>query len=68
MPETLKYEQDEFRNEGIWRQGLKQVARKAGRAIPAWCGGDFRSPRKPAGNGFWQLRTTAESPQPPRKK
>jgi hypothetical protein len=37
--------------EGSWglRQGLNRVARKVGGAWPARCGGDFRSPRKPAG-------------------
>jgi len=48
------------------RQGLNRVARKGAEAWPARCGGDFRSPRKPAGPAFRQPRTTGESPQPPK--
>jgi hypothetical protein len=44
------------------RQGLNRVARKWAGAWPAWCGGDFRSHRKPAGPAFRPTRTTGESP------
>jgi len=44
------------------RQGLTQLPRKGAEAWPARCGGDFRSPRKPAGPAFRHLRSSAESP------
>ena len=44
------------------RQGLTRLPRKGAEAWPARCGGDFRSPRKPAGPDFRQPRSSAESP------
>ena len=44
------------------RQGLTQLPRKGAEAWPARCGGDVRSPRKPAGPAFRHLRSSAESP------
>jgi len=44
------------------RQGLNRGARKGGGGGPAWRGGDFRSPRKPAGPDNRQPRTPGESP------
>ena len=44
------------------RQGLTRLPRKGAEAWPARCGGDFRSPRKPAGPAFRQLRSSKESP------
>jgi endonuclease-3 len=41
---------------------LKQLPRKGAEAWPARCGGDLRSPRKPAGPVVRQLRSSAESP------
>ena len=39
-----------------------RLARKGAEAWPARCGGDFRSPRKPAGPAFRQPRSSPESP------
>ncbi len=52
------------------RQGLTRLPRKGAEAWPARCGGDVRSPRKPAGPAFRQPRSSPESPaaalkQPP---
>jgi len=44
------------------RQGLSNGSSKGAEAWPAWRGGDFRSPRKPAGPAFRQPWTTCESP------
>ena len=44
------------------RQGLTRLPRKGAEAWPARCGGDFRSPRKPAGPAFRQPRSSPESP------
>jgi hypothetical protein len=44
------------------RQGLTKLPRKGAEAWPARCGGDFRSPRKPAGPAFRQPRSSQESP------
>ena len=44
------------------RQGLTRLPRKGAEAWPARCGGDFRSPRKPAGPDFRQPRSSKESP------
>ena len=46
---------------GALRAGLSKIARKGAEAWPARCGGDFRSPRKPAGPAFRQPRTICES-------
>ena len=44
------------------RQGLTRLPRKGAEAWPARCGGDLRSPRKPAGPAFRQPRSSPESP------
>ena len=44
------------------RQGLTRLPRKVSEAWPARCGGDVRSPRKPAGPAFRQPRSSPESP------
>jgi hypothetical protein len=44
------------------RQGLTELPRKGAEAWPARCGGDLRSPRKPAGPDFRQPRSSPESP------
>jgi hypothetical protein len=49
-------------SQGALRAGLKELARKDGRAGHARRGGDFRSPRKPAEPDFCQPRTNPESP------
>jgi hypothetical protein len=44
------------------RQGLTRLPRKGAEGWPARCGGDFRSPRKPAGPAFRHPRSSPESP------
>lgn len=48
--------------------GLKRVARKAERAGPASCGGDFRSPRKAAGAAPFGRGLPLKARIPPPKK
>jgi|GEM_PF-1272445 len=50
------------RESGRQRQGLTRLPRKDAEAWPARCGGDLRSPRKPAGPAFRQPRSSPESP------
>ena len=56
--------------EGSWglRQGLNRVARKVGGAWPARCGGDFRSPRKPAGPATGNCGLPEKARLPPQFK
>jgi len=54
-----------FQELGHLRQGLSQKARKGGGEWPARRGGDFRSPRKPAGPVPGTRGLAGESPKPP---
>ena len=47
---------------GGFAAGIEQASSAVGGACPARRGGDFRSPRKPAGAAFRQLPTSCESP------